>query len=80
MSSPPPNDPKSSSGKELSNALLWTVLAAAVAVFLFVYSGKVDAEKKNFYLIAGGIAAVVAAINGYSAWTLYNKSKPTAPK
>lgn len=80
MSSPPPNDPKNNSGKELTNSLFWTVLAVAVAVFWFVYSGKVDAEKKNFYLIAGGIAAVVAAINGYSAWTLYNKSKPPASK
>ena len=47
---------------------------------MFVYSGKVAVEKRNFYLIAGGIGAIVAIINGYSAWTIYNKSKQSAPK
>ena len=75
MSAPPPGEPKGAPKNELNNALIWTVLAAAFAVFMFVYSGKVDPEKKNFYLIGGGIGAVVAAVNGYSAWTLFQKSK-----
>jgi high-affinity Fe2+/Pb2+ permease len=69
---PPGPDPK----KELNNALLWAVLAAAFAVGMFVYSGKVEPEKKNFYLIGGAIGAIVAAINGYSAYTLSQKAKP----
>jgi hypothetical protein len=82
MSAPPPGEPPGAARKEFTNALVWTVLAAAFAVGLFVYSEHVDPEKKNFYLIGGGIGAVVAAINGYSAWTLFQKSKqpPAAPK
>jgi hypothetical protein len=75
MSAPQPGEPKGAPKKELNNALVWTVLATAFAVFMFVYSGKVDPEKKNFYLIGGGIGAVVAAVNGYGAWTLLQKSK-----
>lgn len=75
MSTTPPTDPKGAAKKELSNAVIWAVLSAALAVFLFVYSGKVAAEKKNFYLLAGGIGAVVTAVNGNNAWVLYQKSK-----
>ncbi|MBN9121344.1 MAG: hypothetical protein J0I06_19695 [Planctomycetes bacterium] len=77
MSTTPP-DPKSPEGaakKELNNAILWAVLAAAFAVGMFSYAGKVEPEKKNFYLIGGGIGAVLAAINGYTAWTLSQKAK-----
>jgi len=85
MSTTPPTDPKDSKDaakKELNNAILWAVLAAAFAVGMFVYSGKVDQEKKNFYLLCSGIGAIVAVFNGYSAWTLSQKSKqpPAAPK
>ena len=72
---PDPKDPKDAAKKATNNAFIWAVLAAAFAVFLFVQSGRVDPEKKNFYLIGGGIAALVAAINGYSAYTLSQKSK-----
>jgi hypothetical protein len=79
MSAPPPptppGEPHDAARKERNNALVWTVLAAAFAVFLFVYSANVDPEKKNLYLIGGGVGAVVAAINGYNAWTLFQKSK-----
>ncbi len=75
MSTTPPTDPKDAAKKELNNAILWAVLAAAFAVGMFVYSGKVDQEKKNFYLIGGGIGALVAAFNGYNAWTLHQKTK-----
>lgn len=71
MSTTPPTDPK----KELNNAILWAVLAAAFAVGMFVYSGKVDPEKKNFYLLAGGVGAIFAAIHGYGAYTLSQKAK-----
>jgi hypothetical protein len=67
----PPNDPR----KEAGDALVWTLLAAAVAVGLFVYSGQVPAEKKNFYQLAAGVGALVAAYNGFAAWTAYNKTK-----
>ena len=73
MSTPPP-DPKEAAKKELTNAVVWAALAAALAVFMFAYSGQM-AEKKNFYLLGGAVAAVVAAVNGYSAYTLYEKSK-----
>jgi hypothetical protein len=32
-------------------------------------------EKKNFYLLAGAVAVIAAAANGYAAWNLYQKSK-----
>lgn len=70
-----PNDPKSAAKKELNNAILWAVLAAAVAVYIFVQAGKVTPEKKNLYLIGGAAAAVIAAVNGYSAWALSQKAK-----
>lgn len=78
MSTTPPNDPKDAANKaksELTNAVVWTVIAVAVAVFMFVNSGKVEPEKKNFYLVGSAVGAILAAVNGYSAWTLYNKSK-----
>ena len=75
MSATPPSDPKEAAKKELTNAVVWTVLAVAFAIGAFVYSNKVAAEKKNFYLIAGAIGAILAAVNGYSARTVYNKSK-----
>ena len=71
MSTTPPTDPK----KEQNNAILWTVLAAAFAVGMFVYSGKVDPDKKNFYLIGSAIGAILAAYHGYSAYTLSQRSK-----
>lgn len=75
MSTTPPTDPKDAAKKELNNAILWAVLAAAFAVGMFMYSGKVEAEKKNLYLLMGGVAAVMAAVNGYGAYTLAQKQK-----
>lgn len=77
MSATPPAapDPKGAARKELNNALLWAVLAAAFAVFMFVYSGKVAPEKKNFYLLAAGVGAALAAVNGYGAYALVQKAK-----
>jgi high-affinity Fe2+/Pb2+ permease len=75
MSTTPPTDPKDAAKKELNNAILWAVLAAAFAVGMFIYSGKVEAEKKNLYLLMGGVAAVMAAVNGYGAYTLSQKAK-----
>jgi hypothetical protein len=80
MSAPPPGEPPGAARKEFSSALIWTVLATAFAVGLFVYSGNVAPEKKNIYLIGGGIGVVVAAINGYSAWNLFQKSKRPSSK
>ena len=78
MSATPPTDPKNApdaAKRELNNAILWAVLAAAFAVGMFVYSGKVDPEKKTFYLVAGGIGAIFAAVHVYGAYTLSQKSK-----
>ncbi|MBM3980485.1 MAG: hypothetical protein FJ304_09380 [Planctomycetes bacterium] len=75
MSTTPPTDPTDAAKKELNNAILWAVLAAAFAVGMFIYSGKVEAEKKNLYLLMGGVAAVMAAVNGYGAYTLAQKAK-----
>ena len=78
MSATPPTDPKGAD-KDYSNALIWAVLAGAFAVGMFVYAGKVEPEKRNLYFLMGAIGAIVAAVNGYGAWTAYNKSK-TPPK
>jgi hypothetical protein len=75
MSTPPPTDPKGAVKTDLTSAIVWVLLSAAFAVFMFVQSDKVDAEKKSFYLVAGGIGVVGMAINAYSAWNLYKKSK-----
>lgn len=71
MSTTPPPDPK----QELNSALLWAALAAAFAVGMFVYAGQVAPEKRNFYYLAGVAGAVVAAVNGYAAWTVSQKGK-----
>ena len=68
------NDPKSK--KEQSNAVLWALLAAVFAAFMFVRaSDPVYEKQKNFYLLAGGAGAVLAAVNGYGAWTASQKPK-----
>ena len=78
MSTTPPTDPKNApdaAKRELNNAILWAVLAAAFAIGMFWYSGKAEPEKKNFYLLGGAIGAILAVVNGYSAYTLSQKSK-----
>ena len=80
MSATPPTDPndaKEAAKREVNNAILWTLLAAAFAGFMFYYSGKVEPDKKNFYLIGSAIGAIIAAVNGYGVWTLLQKSKQT---
>ena len=82
MSTPPPPakdrpDAAKNGEQRGSSGPCWR---SAFAVFMFVYSGKVEPEKKNFYLIAGGIGAVAAAINGYNAWTLHQKTKQPPSK
>lgn len=77
MSTTPPtdNDPKAPAKRELNNAILWAVLAAGFAVFMFVQAGKVEPEKQNFYRIAGVAGAILAAVNGYGAWAASQKKK-----
>ena len=77
-----PNDPKEAAKKELTNTVIWAVLALAFAIGIGYYGTTVEPEKKNFYFIAGGIAAIVAVYNGYLGYTLYEKTKqpPAAPK
>jgi hypothetical protein len=75
MSAPPPADPKEALRKQLTSAVIWTVLAAALAVFMFVYSNSVGPERKNFYLLGGAVAGIAALINGYNAWQTYEKTK-----
>ena len=77
---PPPAGSNDKTKKELNNAILWAVLAAAFAIGMFAYSGKVEPEKKNFYLIGGGIGAILAVVNGYGAWALMQKAKQPPAK
>jgi hypothetical protein len=71
----PPTDPRAEVRKQLMSALIWTVLAAAIAVLLFLQAMTPGNDKKNFYIIAGIIAVIAAAANGYAAWNLFQKSK-----
>jgi membrane protein DedA with SNARE-associated domain len=72
MSAPP--TPPDASRNELTSALVWAFGAAVVAVFAFFRAGQLE-EKRTFYLIAGAVAAVIAVVNGYSAWVTYKKAK-----
>ena len=71
----PPTDPTSEGRKQLTSAIIWTVLAVVIAVLLFMQAARPDNDKKNFYVLAGVIAVIAAAVNGYAAWNLYQKSK-----
>jgi hypothetical protein len=77
MSTTPPEPNPKDAERARSNATLWAVLAGVFAVGLFFYSNKVDPEKKNLYLIGGAVAAIIAAFNGYTAYTLSQKAKRT---
>lgn len=66
MSGPSPSAPKGPESVS-SNSLIWAVLAAGLAIGIFVCSGRVEPEKKTFYLLAGALGAVTAAVNGYGA-------------
>ena len=74
MSTAPPGDPKDAK-KELNSTALWAFLAGVFAVALFVYAGKVEPEKRNFYYLAGVTSAVVAAVNGYRSWMMSQAAK-----
>lgn len=88
MSATPPTDPNAKDPKPpaasntLSNALIWALLAILFAGGLIYYGTTIEGEKKNFYFIAGAVAAIIGLYNGYIAWTIFQKSKepPTAPK
>jgi hypothetical protein len=79
MSSPqntPPDDPRAAAGKQLTSAVIWAVLAAALAVVLFLQAAKPDNDKKAFYVLTGAIAVIAALVNGYAAWNLYKSKTP----
>ena len=71
MSTPAPDPPR---GSQLTSAVLWTLGALGVAVFAFFRAGQLE-EKRNFYLIAGAAAAILAIVNGYGAWQAYQHSR-----
>ncbi|MDY3556428.1 hypothetical protein R5W24_005593 [Gemmata sp. JC717] len=73
-------DPKDEAKQDQSNAVVWALAAAAVAVGLLMYAGRIEPGKQKTYYILAGLAAVVAAVNGYSAWSLYKNAHPPAPK
>lgn len=79
MSTPAPDQSRGNDLKGPTTAVVWTVLAIGVAIFMFFYSDRVEPEKQNFYLIGAVLAAIIAVINGWSAYSLYQKSK-SAPK
>jgi ammonia channel protein AmtB len=75
MSATPP-DPKDAAKKEANNAILWALLAAALAAYMFVSAPGIEDEKKRtFYYVGGVIAGLVAAFHGYAAWVAHNKAK-----
>ena len=76
MSTPPPA-PEPSRGQDLTGALVWVLGAALVAVYAFI---KLPDAGRNqwFYAAAGGIAVVVALLNGYGAWVASRQKPPPA--
>jgi hypothetical protein len=78
MSATPPPDPKDAAKQQLTSAAIWSALACVFALGLLYYSSTVEPEKRGFYYVVAVIGGVVAAVNGYGAWTLYNKSKTPA--
>ena len=83
MSTTPPTGPIDDvSKKELRYAIIWGVLVGGVAVYAFIYSGRVEPEKKGFYLIAGASALAYAAYNLYATWRMAEKLRkpPTKPQ
>ncbi|AWM39667.1 hypothetical protein GobsT_19810 [Gemmata obscuriglobus] len=79
MSAPAP-DPKDDAKQERSNAVVWALASAAVAVGLLMYAGRIEPGKQKTYYILAGLAAAVAAVNGYGAWSLYKNAHPPAAK
>jgi hypothetical protein len=76
MSTPPPQPPP---GNPLTGAIVWTLAAAAVAVFAFVKAADAG-DKRTFYTLVGVVAVIAVLVNGFGAWHTYQKSKtPPAP-
>ena len=80
MSAPSPDPKDEAAKKERSNAIVWALVSAAVAVGLLMYAGRTEPEKQKTYYLFAGVAAVIAAVNGYSAWAVHKKTNPPAPK
>lgn len=78
MSTTPPtdsNDPKAAAKKQLTTAIIWAVLSAVFAAIMYKQADKVEAGKRSLYLLMAAVGGVITFVNGYSAWTLYQKSK-----
>ncbi|MDW8196434.1 MAG: hypothetical protein RMJ56_02385 [Gemmataceae bacterium] len=75
MSHPASDDGPNRGSSDRTTAVVWTVLALGVAIFMFWYADRVEPEKRNFYLIGAAIAAIITVMNGWSAYSLFQKSK-----
>lgn len=66
--------------KKFQSAVIWTSIAAVVAVVVFIKAADPATEKKNFYWLAGAVAVIATIVNGLNAWTAWKNCQlpPTA--
>jgi hypothetical protein len=72
-----PSDPGEASAarRQFIQGVIWTVLAAALAIGLLVYALQPENPKADFYYVAAALAALAAGVNGWSAYQGYRRAR-----
>jgi hypothetical protein len=76
-----PSDPGETSAarRQFVQGLIWTILAAALAIGLLIYALQPENPKADFYYVAAALAALAAVVNGWSAYQGYRRARTPPP-
>jgi hypothetical protein len=65
--------------RQFVQGVIWTVLAAALALGLLAYALQPENPKADFYYLAAALAALAALVNGWSAYQGYRRARRPSP-
>jgi len=59
--------------------VLWAVLSAALTLGLLIYAVQPENPKRDFYLVAAGLAGLATLVNAWSAYQGYRQCRTPPP-